>query len=57
MAVSVAESYSTDLTLAVPIFVLLIAAVDVTLIDEFGTQCNSTAAKWSIEKLPIVFDV
>jgi hypothetical protein len=33
-----AESNSTDFTLAVPILVFVIDAVDVKLIDEFGTQ-------------------
>ena len=33
-----AESKATDLTLAVPIFVFEIDAVEVKLIDEFGTQ-------------------
>jgi hypothetical protein len=40
--VFVAESNWIDLILAVPIFVLEMVAVDVTLIEEFGTQCKST---------------
>ena len=53
LAESEEESNATDLTLAVPIFVFEIVAVDVTLIDEFGTQCKSTVAKLSIGQEPM----
>ena len=47
-----AESNETDLTLAVPIFVLVIDAVEVKLIDAFGTQCKSTVVKSLIGQVP-----
>ena len=47
-----AESYETDLTLAVPILVFVIDAVDVKLIDAFGTQCKSTVARLLIGQVP-----
>ena len=45
LAVFEEESNAIDLILAVPIFVFEIDAVDVTLIDAFGTVCKSTVAK------------
>jgi hypothetical protein len=53
LAVFVEESNDNDLTLAVPILVFEIVAVEVTLIDAFGTQCKSTVAKWLIGQVPI----
>jgi hypothetical protein len=50
--VFVAESNCIDLILAVPIFVLEMVAVEVTLIDEFGTQCRSTVWRLLIGKVP-----
>ena len=47
-----AESYDTDLILAVPILVLEIVAVDAVLIKLFATQCRSTVCKLLIGKLP-----
>ena len=47
-----AESKETDLTLAVPILVLVIDAVEVKLIDALGTQCKSTASKLLIGQTP-----
>jgi hypothetical protein len=47
-----AESNDTDLTLAVPILVLVIDAVEVKLIDALGTQCKSTVDRVLIGQEP-----
>ena len=46
-----------DLTRAVPIFVLVIEAVDVKLIEALGTQCKSTEVKALIGNEPKWFVV
>jgi hypothetical protein len=48
-----AESNSTALILAVPIFVFDIVAVDDTLMDVCATQCISTVLKLLIGKVPM----
>ena len=47
-----AESKEKDLTLAVPILVLVMDAVEVKLIDALGTQCKSIVVKLLIGNVP-----
>jgi hypothetical protein len=46
------DSYAIDLTLAVPIFVLVLVAEEVKLMLAFGTQCKSTVSNELIGKVP-----
>ena len=52
LEVLAAESNAIDFTRAVPIFVLVIVAEDVKLIEALGTQCKSTVVRLLIGNEP-----